>query len=160
VFSETRALTTRACELGRIEYNGPKVKRPPATSRLGDLLKVTNESGNFVVEVLLLIEDDARPAAFARTLYRETATSQEPRLKLAEEHKSNTALRDAKPRGKPSSATAVNLIGVAESNRTGHATRASPSPPQPAAMGGRSVSEGDGRDPDNYHRESAKPWPA
>lgn len=85
-FFKTRALAARACELGRIEANGKQAK-PSREVHIGDLLQVRNDSGAFQVEVLLLSEIRG-PAAVAQTFYRETKTSRELRLKLAEERKS------------------------------------------------------------------------
>ena len=84
-FFRSRALASRACELGRIEANGQSVK-PSRETRVGDMLRVKNDSGEFQVEVLLLSEMRG-PAAVAQTLYRETEASRELRLKLAEERK-------------------------------------------------------------------------
>jgi len=53
-FFKTRALAARACELGRIECNGQKAKAAHEV-RVGDLLKVKNEAGDFQLEILLLV---------------------------------------------------------------------------------------------------------
>jgi ribosome-associated heat shock protein Hsp15 len=84
-FFKTRALASKACDLGRIEANGLKAK-PAREVRVGDMLHVENEGGVFQIEVLLLSEMRG-PAAVAQTLYRETEASREARLKLAEELK-------------------------------------------------------------------------
>ena len=84
-FFKTRAMAARACELGRIESNGQSAK-PAREVRVGDLLRVKNDSGEFQVEVQGLSEMRG-PAAVAQTLYRETDASREARLKLAEERK-------------------------------------------------------------------------
>jgi ribosome-associated heat shock protein Hsp15 len=84
-FFKTRALAARACELGRIQSNGQQAKASREV-HAGDLLQVTNESGDFQVEVLLLSEMRG-PAAIAQALYRETETSRALRLKVAEERK-------------------------------------------------------------------------
>jgi ribosome-associated heat shock protein Hsp15 len=68
--------------------------------RVGDLLQVKNEGGDFQVEVLVLSEVRG-PAAVAQTLYRETAESRESRLRLAEERKAMPHF-DAVGAGKPS----------------------------------------------------------
>jgi ribosome-associated heat shock protein Hsp15 len=97
-FFKTRSLAARACELGRIESNGKQAKSSREV-RIGDLLQVRNDAGNFQVEVLVL-SDMRGPAAVAQTLYRETEASRDLRLKLAEERKSMThfeALREGKP---------------------------------------------------------------
>src|SRR6266550_6373782 len=84
-FFKTRALAARACELGRIESNGQQAKAAREV-RVGDLLQVKNDSGDFQLEVRILTEMRG-PAAVAQTLYRETEASRESRLKLAEERK-------------------------------------------------------------------------
>ena len=84
-FFKTRALAARACELGRIECNGQKVK-PAREVRVGDHLHVRNDSGDFQLEVLALSHMRG-PAAVAQTLYLETDASKQSRLRLAEERK-------------------------------------------------------------------------
>jgi ribosome-associated heat shock protein Hsp15 len=98
-FFKTRALAARACELGRVASNGQPSKSSRQV-RVGDLLQVKNEGGDFQVEVLLLSEVRG-PAAVAQTLYRETAESRESRLRLAEERKAMPHF-DALAVGKPS----------------------------------------------------------
>jgi len=80
-FFKTRALAARACELGRIRSNGQPAKAAREV-RIGDMLGVTNDGGDFQVEVLLLSEVRG-PASVAQTLYRETEASRELRLKAA-----------------------------------------------------------------------------
>ena len=46
---KTRALASRACELGRIESNGQQAKASREV-RAGDLLRVKNDGGDFQVE--------------------------------------------------------------------------------------------------------------
>jgi ribosome-associated heat shock protein Hsp15 len=97
-FFKTRSLAARACELGRVECNGQATK-PSREIRVGDILEVKNESGEFQVEVLALSELRG-PAPIAQTLYRETEGSRERRLKLAEERKTMPpfeTLREGKP---------------------------------------------------------------
>lgn len=84
-FFKTRALASKACELGRIESNGLRAKAAREV-RVGDMLRVKNEAGDFHVEVLVLSEMRG-PAAAAQTLYRETSESRELRVKAAEERK-------------------------------------------------------------------------
>jgi len=84
-FFKTRSIATRACELGRIASNGQRAKASREV-RVGDLLQVRSDSGDFQVEVLLLSEMRG-PAAVAQTLYRETEASRELRRQLAEERK-------------------------------------------------------------------------
>lgn len=66
-FFKTRSLAARACELGRIEAQGQQAK-PSRQVRVGDLLHVKNDGGEFQVEVLLLSEIRG-PAVIAQTLY-------------------------------------------------------------------------------------------
>ena len=84
-FFKTRSLAARACALGRIESNGRPAK-PSSGVRVGDVLRVKNEAGDFQLDVLLLSEIRG-PALVAQTLYSETETSRELRVKLAEERK-------------------------------------------------------------------------
>jgi ribosome-associated heat shock protein Hsp15 len=98
-FFKSRALAARACELGRIASNGQPAK-PSREVRVGDLLQVRNESGDFQVEVVLLSEMRG-PAAVAQTLYRETEASRELRLKVAQERKAMPHF-EASREGKPS----------------------------------------------------------
>jgi ribosome-associated heat shock protein Hsp15 len=84
-FFKTRALASRACDLGRIRSNGVEAK-PAREVRLGDMLHIRNESGEFEVEVLALSEMRG-PATVAQTLYRETEASKGARIKVAEERK-------------------------------------------------------------------------
>ena len=98
-FFKTRALAADACELGRIESNGQRAKAAREV-RVGDLLGVKTEAGDFRVEVLLLSEVRG-PATVAQTLYRETEESREMRLKAAEERKEMLRL-GVLTEGKPS----------------------------------------------------------
>lgn len=98
-FFKTRSLAARACELGRIESNGQLAKAAREV-RVGDLLQVKNEGGDYQLEVVLLSEMRG-PAAVAQTLYRETEASRELRLKLAEERKAMPHF-EASREGKPS----------------------------------------------------------
>jgi ribosome-associated heat shock protein Hsp15 len=98
-FFKTRALATRACELGRVESSGQPAKASREV-RVGDLLRVKNDAGDFQVEVLVLSEMRG-PAAVAQTLYRETDASRELRRKLAEERKAMPHF-EASREGRPS----------------------------------------------------------
>ena len=98
-FFKTRALAARACELGRIQSNGQPAK-PAREVRIGDMLQVTNDGGDFQVEVLLLREVRG-PASVAQTLYRETEASRELRLKVAAERKAMKQFEQL-PAGRPS----------------------------------------------------------
>ena len=85
-FFKTRALAARACELGRIQCHGQTISKPARDVHVGDMLRITNDGGDFEVEVLLL-SDIRGPAPVAQTLYRETDASRETRLKAAAERK-------------------------------------------------------------------------
>src|SRR5258708_7735858 len=98
-FFKTRTLAARACGLGRIQSNRQPAKAAREV-RIGDMLQITNDGGDFQVEVLLLSEVRG-PAPVAQTLYRETEASREARLKAAEERKA-TQHFDASRQGRPS----------------------------------------------------------
>ena len=98
-FFKTRTLASRACDLGRVQSNKQPAK-PAREVRVGDLLHIKTEAGDFDVEVLLLSEVRG-PAAVAQTLYQETEGSRELRLKLAQERKANFVFSPA-PQGRPS----------------------------------------------------------
>ena len=84
-FFKTRALASKACDLGRIRSNGIEAK-PAREVRTGDMLHVKTEGGEFEIEVLALSQMRG-PASVAQTLYRETEASREARAKAAEERK-------------------------------------------------------------------------
>ena len=97
-FFKTRTLAARACELGRIASDGQTAK-PAREVRVGSMLRVKNDSGEFEIEVVALSEMRG-PAAVAATLYRETEASRESRRRLAEERKMQPrveSLREGKP---------------------------------------------------------------
>src|SRR5882724_9217901 len=98
-FFKTRAWAARACVLGRIQSNGHPAKAAREV-RIGDMLRVTNDGGDFHVEVLLLSEVRG-PASVAQTLYRETEASRELRLKVAAERKAMKQFEEL-PAGRPS----------------------------------------------------------
>ncbi len=98
-FFKTRALAAKSCDLGRIASNG-QTARPSREIRVGDLLKIRNEGGEFDVEVLALSEMRG-PAAVAQTLYRETEASRALRLALAAERKAMQSFEPL-PAAKPS----------------------------------------------------------
>ena len=84
-FFKTRALASKACELGRVESNGIPSK-PARDVRIGDRLKVKNNTGEFEIEVLGL-SDMRGPAAVAQMLYRESDESKAARALAAEMRK-------------------------------------------------------------------------
>ncbi len=98
-FFKTRTMAKKACELCRIQSDGQVVK-PARDVRIGDMLRISNDGGEFEVEVLG-VSDVRGPAAVAQTLYRETETSREARAKAAAQRK---AMREFEvlPIGRPS----------------------------------------------------------
>ena len=98
-FFKTRAMATKACELGRIESHGQFVK-PAREVKVGDMLRIKTEGGDFQVEVLQLSEIRG-PASVAQTLYRETEESRELRQKAREERKAAVMFSPA-PTKRPS----------------------------------------------------------
>jgi ribosome-associated heat shock protein Hsp15 len=98
-FFKTRALAAKVCQLGRIESNGQPAKAAREV-RIGDKLRITNEGGEFHVDVLLL-SDVRGPASVAQTLYRETDVSREMRQKVAAERKAMIQF-EVLPAGRPS----------------------------------------------------------
>ena len=98
-FYKTRALAARACELGRVQANG-QLAKPAREVRLGDVIQLKNEGGEFQVVVEGLSEVRG-PASAAQKLYRETDASREQRMKLAEERRAMQQF-EALPEKKPS----------------------------------------------------------
>jgi ribosome-associated heat shock protein Hsp15 len=98
-FFKTRSMAGRACELGRIQSNG-QLAKPAREVKIGDMLRVTNDGGDFQVEVLQLSEVRG-PASVAQALYRETEASKEARLKAAAERKAAMQF-EPMPTGRPS----------------------------------------------------------
>ena len=98
-FFKTRTLAKKACDLGRILSNGQMAKAAREV-RIGDRLRITNDGGEFQVEVLAL-SDERGPASIAQALYRETEESKEARQKAAAERR---AMREFEvlPQGRPS----------------------------------------------------------
>jgi ribosome-associated heat shock protein Hsp15 len=97
-FFKTRALAKRACELGRVEVHQQPAK-PAREVRVGDMARVTTDSGEFEIEVLALSEIRG-PASEAQKLYRETDESKARRKKVAEERKAMMMFEPA-PVGRP-----------------------------------------------------------
>ncbi len=84
-FFKTRSLAARACELGRVEWNGTVCKAAHEI-HAGDMVRVKTEGGEFEIEVLALSEIRG-PAPVARELYSETLNSVAARRKAAEMRK-------------------------------------------------------------------------
>ena len=115
-FFKTRALASKACDLGRIHSNNIEAK-PARDVRVGDKLQIRNEGGEFQVEVLLLSEVRG-PAAVAQTLYAETESSKELRMKVAAERKAMKQFEEL-PSGRPSKRDRRKIIQF----RSGPVTR-------------------------------------
>src|SRR5271163_1908181 len=110
-FFKTRALASRACELGRIQSNGQPAKAAREV-RIGDMLRVTNDGGEFHLEVLQL-SDVRGPASVAQTLYRETEASRELRQKVAAERKAMREFEEL-PASRPSKRDRRRIIQFRE----------------------------------------------
>jgi ribosome-associated heat shock protein Hsp15 len=106
-FFKTRYLAARACELGRIQSNGQPAK-PAREVRIGDMLRITNDGGDFEIEVLLSSEVRG-PASVAQTLYRETEASRELRQNVAAERKALQQFEQL-PAGRPSKRDRRHII--------------------------------------------------
>ncbi len=98
-FFKTRALASKACDLGRVLTHGQPVK-PAREVHVGDKFQVTNDSGEFQIEVLALSELRG-PASVAQTLYRESEASREARQKASAERKAAMEFEFLPP-GRPS----------------------------------------------------------
>lgn len=103
-FFKTRALAAKACELGRIDWKkGEMAWQPVKAARdvhVAEMLKVRNDGGEFVIEVLGL-SDVRGPAAVAQTLYRETDESREARRALVEAKKAMPTFESEWESGRP-----------------------------------------------------------
>ena len=95
-FFKGRALAKKACDLGRVESNGHPAKAAREV-KLGDMLRITNDSGEFTVEVLGL-SDTRGPAPMAQELYRETDESRALRQKAAEQRRAERMFEPMPPR--------------------------------------------------------------
>jgi ribosome-associated heat shock protein Hsp15 len=106
-FYKTRTLAKKSCDLGRILSNG-QVAKAAREVRLGDLLRITTEGGEFEVEVLGL-SDVRGPASEAQKLYRETEASKEMRMKVAAERRAAREF-EVLPAGRPSKRDRKRII--------------------------------------------------
>ncbi len=103
-FFKTRALASKACELGRIEARRPgavwQTAKAARDAHAGEMLKIRNDSGEYEIEVLAL-SDVRGPASVAQTLYRETDESREQRRALAEAKKAVPIYESTWESGRP-----------------------------------------------------------
>jgi len=97
-FFKTRALAADSCDIGRVSSNGHQAKAARDV-RVGDLLRVKNEGGEFEIEVIALSAVRG-PATTAQGLYRETDASKVTRAKVVEERKMMAEFE--MPSGRPS----------------------------------------------------------
>jgi ribosome-associated heat shock protein Hsp15 len=98
-FFKTRTLAKKSCDLGRIVSNGQMAKAAREV-RVGDMLRISNDGGEFEVKVLGL-SDIRGPASEAQKLYRETDASKELRAKVAAERRAAREF-EVLPQGRPS----------------------------------------------------------
>ena len=106
-FFKTRALAKKSCELGRVRVNG-QTPKPAREIRVGDMVDVKTEGGDFQVEVLEL-SDIRGPAPVAQALYRETEASRELRQKAAAERRAMQNFEIA-PQARPSKRDRQKII--------------------------------------------------
>ena len=106
-FFKTRTLAKKSCDLGRILSNG-LAARPAREVRIGDMLRVTTEGGEFEVEVFG-VSDIRGPASEAQKLYRETEESQQRRLKVAAEKRAAREF-EILPAGRPNKRDRKRII--------------------------------------------------
>ena len=78
-FFKTRALATRACDMGRVQSNGQPAK-PSREVRVNDALRIKTERGDFGIKVLGLAEVRGS-ATVAQALYEETEESRQERAR-------------------------------------------------------------------------------
>lgn len=98
-FFKTRTLAKKNCDLGRTLSNG-QVAKAAREVRIGDMLRISNDGGDFEIEVLGL-SDVRGPAVEAQKLYRETDASKEARAKAAAERRASREF-EILPAGRPS----------------------------------------------------------
>jgi len=106
-FYKTRTLAKKNCDLGRILSRG-QVTKAAREVRVGDMLRITTEGGEFEVEVLGLSEVRG-PASEAQKLYRETETSRETRMRAAAERRAAREF-EILPAGRPSKRDRKRII--------------------------------------------------
>jgi len=103
-FFKTRALASKTCELGRVDWRKGEMAWQPAKAarevHVGEMLKVKNDSGEFVIEVLEL-SDVRGPAAVAQRLYRETDESKAARAAVLEAKKAIPVYESTWESGRP-----------------------------------------------------------
>jgi len=106
-FFKTRTLAKKNCDLGRTLSNG-QVAKAAREVRIGDMLRISNDGGEFEIEVLGL-SDVRGPAVEAQKLYRETDASKESRAKAAAERRASREF-EVLPAGRPSKRDRKRII--------------------------------------------------
>lgn len=106
-FFKSRSLAKKSCDLNRILSNGQMAKAAREV-RVGDMLRITNEGGEFELEVLGLSEVRG-PAPEAQKLYRETEISKQNRMKVAAERRAAREF-EILPAGRPSKRNRRSII--------------------------------------------------
>ena len=106
-FFKTRTLAKKNCDLNRVLSNG-QVAKAAREVRVGDMLRITTEGGEFEVQVLGL-SDVRGPASEAQKLYQETEASKEMRLKVAAERRAAREF-ESLPAGRPSKRDRKRII--------------------------------------------------
>ena len=103
-FFKTRALASKACELGRIDWKKGELTWQPAKAardvHVGDMLKIKNDGGEFQIEVLGLSAVRGS-ATVAQTLYRETDESKAARAAVVEAKKAIPTFESTWESGRP-----------------------------------------------------------
>jgi ribosome-associated heat shock protein Hsp15 len=98
-FFKTRTLAKKNCDLNRVVSNGI-VAKAAREVRVGDMLRIATEGGEFEVQVREL-SDVRGPASEAQKLYQESASSKEMRAKVAAERRAAREFA-VLPAGRPS----------------------------------------------------------
>jgi ribosome-associated heat shock protein Hsp15 len=111
-FFKTRTLAKKNCDLNRVVSNG-LVAKASREVRVGDMLRITTEGGEFEVQVLELSEVRG-PASEAQMLYQETASSKEMRAKVAAERRAAREF-EVLPAGRPSKRDRRRIIQFRQS---------------------------------------------
>ena len=106
-FFKTRTLAKKSCDLGRTLSNG-QVAKAAREVRVNDMLRISNDGGEFEIEVLGL-SDVRGPASEAQKLYRETDASKELRAKVAAERRAAREF-EVLPQGRPSKRERKRII--------------------------------------------------
>ena len=106
-FFKTRTLAKKNCDLNRILSND-QVAKAAREVRVGDLLRITTEGGEFAVDVLGLSHVRG-PSSEAQKLYRETEASKETRMKVAAERRAAREF-EVLPAGRPSKRDRKRII--------------------------------------------------